>query len=53
MIQTLINIRNSLNQVDVKGKPNLSIILGCMEALEQLINDIAEEEKAEATDEVS
>jgi hypothetical protein len=33
----LIKIHNSLNSLEVKGMPNLSIVLGCMKEIQLLV----------------
>jgi hypothetical protein len=33
----LIKINNSLNALEVKGAPNLSIVLGCMKEIQRLL----------------
>ena len=49
MRDTLIAIFQTLNQITVQGRGNLDRLLGCIQALERLIEQIPEqsEEKGE------
>ena len=38
--QTLISVHSSLNSLEVRGANNLKIVLGCMQALERLFQDL-------------
>lgn len=46
MKDTLIAILQTLDNIEVKGKSNLDAMLGVMMAVEQLLRDMTEEDKA-------
>lgn len=47
MKQNLLNILNTLGQIEVKGRDNLNKLLGCMLLLEKTIAAMKEEEPHE------
>lgn len=49
MIDFLNNLLKSLNSIEVKGKNNMDVLLGCMVAIERAIKELdeAQEEQAE------
>ena len=44
MDQKIRNIILTLNQIPVSGKNNLSKLLGCIQALEEVLQEVTEEE---------
>ncbi len=42
MKESLINIHNALNQIEVRNKNNLALLVGCMNELEKLIQQLGE-----------
>lgn len=40
MTEFLTNLLNSLEQIEVKGKNNLDLMLGCMMAIENVIGEL-------------
>lgn len=53
MISFLNSLLLSLNSVEVKGKQNIDILLGCMMAIEKMIAKIEAEESAGEGEEVN
>lgn len=47
MKEFFIGLLNSLEHIEVKGKNNLDILLGCMMAIENAIKQLDEAEKTE------
>lgn len=45
MKDALMNLCNTLNQIEVKGKNNLAYLLGCIGELERLLKELDSEEK--------
>lgn len=46
----LIQLLESLNRIEIKGKDNLDILLGCMMAIENAISQLNTPEETEAED---
>lgn len=44
MIEFLKTLLSSLNGIEVKGRANMDILLGCIMAVERMINKIEAEE---------
>lgn len=44
MEEFLTSLLRSLNEIEVKGKQNIDILLGCMMAIETKIKQLGEEE---------
>ena len=40
IVQTLNAVLNTLNSIEVKGASNLNAMLGCMQTLEQIRNEL-------------
>ena len=49
MKESLINVHNALNQIEVRNKNNLALLVGCMNELEKLIQQLGEAEASEAS----
>jgi len=45
MVTDLIKIANTLNIIEVKGKQNMDYLLGCINAISELIDVIGKEEE--------
>ena len=53
LIRTLTAVRNTLDGIEVKGRDNLDMLLGCIQTLETAIIDLkkaAEKTEAEVND---
>ena len=48
MEEYLEKLLKSLNQLEVKGKGNIDILLGCIMATEQMIAKLSEEKEEES-----
>lgn len=46
IIETLTAVYNSLDTVTVSGRKNMSVILGCMQALRELAEDVSAGDEA-------
>lgn len=44
LFQKVISTINTLNQIEVKGKSNVSFVLGCIQTLESILEEINQEE---------
>ena len=45
LLQKIVLTINTLNQIEVRGKQNLNYMLGCIQTLESIIEDIGQEEQ--------
>lgn len=50
MKEFLENLLKSLNCIEVKGKENLDVLLGCMMAIENAINELENPQVEEEND---
>ena len=50
MIDFLNTLLQSLNQIEIKGKDNMDILLGCIYAVEQKITELNTPEESEEDD---
>lgn len=50
MKEFLQQLLKSLNEIEIKGKENLDIMLGCMMAIEKAIKQIDSEQDTEVSD---
>lgn len=50
MKEFLTALLQSLNQIEVKGKDNMDVLLGCIFAIEKKISEIDAGDKTEVTD---
>ena len=45
LIRTLASVRNTLDSIEVKGKGNLDMLLGCIQTLENTIVELQKTER--------
>ena len=50
MLQKLYAIKNTLNQLEVKGEANLDKLLGCIQAVNALIHEQSKEVQPHGAD---
>lgn len=47
LLQKIALTINTLNQIEIHGKQNLNYMLGCIQTLESVLEDISQEEQGE------
>jgi hypothetical protein len=45
LLQKIVLTINTLNQIEVHGKQNLNYMLGCIQTLEDILEDIGQEKQ--------
>lgn len=51
MLEIMKKMLNTMNKIEVNGKENLDMLLGCMMTVEQIINALEGDENANDNDE--